>query len=241
MKDGNHGIKKASASQKYDFGYLQDLPADANFLHRFIIHPDAKWKSIFDVFILVLVLISCITNMLFVTFPIKNEIFQTYLFWIAECFFYLDFIFCWFQGYKHPFSQKNVLEFKAIAKNYLKGWFIIDLICIAPVQLISTDQRDNSIKLLRLPRLLRLFKLLNLKTIKRLLKQLQGEIRETKQIVVLQTRLFMYRMTRLLLMMMVLTYFMGCIWYICSNDLQLNEERTWYTEFVKDKYTHFFD
>lgn len=152
---------------------------ESNFMHRFIIAPDSKWKSIFDVFILILVMYSCITNMLFVTFPIKNEIFQTYLFWGVETFFYLDFIFCWFQGFKHPFNQNNVMEFKPIAKNYLKGWFFIDFICIIPVQLISQDYKNRSIKLLRLPRLLRLTKLLNIKTIKRLMKQLQGEIRES--------------------------------------------------------------
>ena len=48
-------------------------------------------------------------------------------------------------------------------------------------------------------------------------------------------------MTRLLILMMVLTYFMGCIWYICSKDLQEHVETTWYTKFVKDKYDHFFD
>lgn len=112
------------------------------------------------------------------------------------------------------------MEFKLIARNYLRGWFIIDLVCIAPIQLISRDHKDNSIKLLRLPRLLRMFKLMNIKTIKRLLKQLQGEIKTTEQIVTLQTSMFMYKMIRLLLMMIVLTYFMGCIWYIISNDLQ---------------------
>lgn len=150
--------------------FKHDLPEDATIFHRLIIHPDSNWKSFFDVFILGLVLVSCITNMLFVTFPIKNEFFQTHFFWGSECFFYLDFIFCWFQGYKHPFNQNNVMEFRLIARNYLRGWFIIDIICIAPIQLISQDQKDNSIKLLRLPRLLRMFKLMNIKTIKRLLK-----------------------------------------------------------------------
>ena len=50
----------------------------------------------------------------------------------------------------------------------------------------------------------------------------------------------MYILTRLLLMLIVLTYFMGCFWYIMSNDMQQGVERTWYTEFVEGKYENFF-
>ena len=149
---------------------MEGYPEKMNFFHKFIIHPDAKWKSVFDVFILVLVLYSCITNMLFVTFPIKNDLLQVQIFWCVEGCFYIDFILCWFQGFKHPFYQYNVMEFGPIASHYLKGWFIIDFVCIMPVQLLSQDYKQRSIKLLRLPRLLRLTKLLNIKTIKRLIK-----------------------------------------------------------------------
>ena len=51
----------------------------------------------------------------------------------------------------------------------------------------------------------------------------------------------MYRLTRLLFLMMVLTYFLGCIWYILSNDMQEDNEVTWYTEFVQGKYQNFWE
>lgn len=108
--------------------------------------------------------------MLFVTFIIENEFFQDDVFWIVEGFFYLDFILCWFQGYKDDFTQMNIMEYRAIAKNYMRGWFIIDLICIIPITLLYPGQKNRSIKLLRLPRLIRITKLLNIKKIKTILK-----------------------------------------------------------------------
>ena len=70
----NTKLKEVESTEQTQFDEKriksEDLPPDRNFFHTFIIHPDAKWKSIFDVFILVLVLYTCIANMLFITFPI---------------------------------------------------------------------------------------------------------------------------------------------------------------------------
>lgn len=72
------------------------LPPNHNIFHKFIISPDAKWKTIFDVVILVLVAYSCITNILFITLPISRSYFFEVIFWIVELFFYFDFVMNWF-------------------------------------------------------------------------------------------------------------------------------------------------
>lgn len=105
-----------------------------DFWHMLIIHPDSMWKSIFDVFILVLVTYSCIYTILNNTFDIEQpySIFVTY--WVVESFFYLDFALSWFQGFRDVEEQKIVFEFKKIAKRYIRTWFFIDVISIFPFQ-----------------------------------------------------------------------------------------------------------
>jgi len=97
----------------------EDLPANANFFHNFIIHPDSLWKSTFDVFILALVAYSCSTNILFITFPIKKGATIDTIYWAVECFFYVDFFLNWFVGFKDIEHHKNVYEFKEIGYRYI--------------------------------------------------------------------------------------------------------------------------
>ena len=108
------------------------LPPNHNIFHKFIINPDAKWKTLFDILILILVAYSCITTILFITFPIeRSDIFEI-IFFFVETFFYIDFILNWFQGYEDIQEHKFICEFGKIAQRYLRGWFTIDFIAIFP-------------------------------------------------------------------------------------------------------------
>lgn len=100
--------------------------------HHYIIHPDAKWKSFFDVFILMLVGYSCITNLYVTAFSVEKTASDDIIFWIVEVFFYFDFGFSWFMGFRDPETFEEVWTFKEIAICYMKGWFFIDFISIFP-------------------------------------------------------------------------------------------------------------
>lgn len=156
-------------------GLRPELPEDANFLHYYIIHPDKKWKSFFDVFILMLVGYSCITNLYVTAFSVEKTDSDDYIFWIVEVFFYFDFIFSWFMGYRDPETLECVWTFREIATSYLQGWFFIDFISIFPFQIFVPPENGSATKLLRMPRMLRLGKLLDIKNVKRLMKSFQGE------------------------------------------------------------------
>ena len=95
-------------------------------LHQYIIHPDTKWKSFFDVWILMLVGYSCITNLYITAFSVEKESSDEIIFWIVEVFFYFDFGFSWFMGFRDSETMECIWSFKEIAKEYIKGWFFID-------------------------------------------------------------------------------------------------------------------
>lgn len=165
-------------SQTVNEEFPGEAQADSKgFLQKLIIHPDSKWKSIFDVFVLLLVAYSCINSMLNVTFIIVQTRELYVIYWVVESFFYLDFILSFFQGYRDVEEQKLVFEYKKIALRYLQGWFIIDTISIFPFQLLQKNSNTSQwTKLFRLPRMLRMIKLLDINNVKRLLKSFQGEI-----------------------------------------------------------------
>ena len=80
-----------------------------------------------------------------------------------------------------------------------------------------------------------MIKLLDINNVKRLLKSFQGEISNANQIVRQYHNLFIYKMIRLILMMIICTFFLGCIWFFISMQLQEGEQETWYIEFELDK------
>ena len=60
---------------------------------RIIIPPEAKWKSIFDIFILLLVGYSCIINIIFVSYvDFPEEGLTLFNNTFVEGLFYIDFI-----------------------------------------------------------------------------------------------------------------------------------------------------
>ena len=57
-----------------------------------------------------------------------------------------------------------------IAKNYLKGWFTIDLLAIIPFDVILSNLQSNANGILRIARVGRLYKLVKLTRLLRILK-----------------------------------------------------------------------
>ena len=53
---------------------------------------------------------------------------------IIEGLFLIDLIFCFFQEYKDEETYTIISDVKKIAKHYLKGSFIFDLLAIIPIQ-----------------------------------------------------------------------------------------------------------
>ena len=75
---------------------------------------------------------SCITNLYITAFSVEKDSSDEIVFWIVEVFFYFDFIFSWFMGFRDPETTECIWSFKEIAIGYIKGWFFIDFISIFP-------------------------------------------------------------------------------------------------------------
>ena len=184
---------------------------------RIIIDPSKTWKSIFDMVVLILVGITCIIQLLLFAYPINlGEISDNVLFWL-EAIFLLDIIFNFITGYYDQYEDKLVTDFKLIIMRYLKGWFIIDLISIIPFT--KFWKTGSFTKLFRLARMPRLTKLFDIGRIQILLRSFQGNKIDDKQIIQKYFILNIYRLFRLVLIAVMITYFLGCLWFFVSQNL----------------------
>lgn len=62
---------------------------------------------------------SCITNIYVTAFSVVKDKSDEIIFWIVEVFFYFDFAFAWFTGFRDPENLECVWSFKEIAMGYL--------------------------------------------------------------------------------------------------------------------------
>lgn len=79
--------------------------------------------------------------------------------WVVEGFFYLDLILSFFHAFHDHERNVVVKDLRSIAKRYVGGWFIIDLLAVFPFSYIYSG--GMILKLLRLARIPRLLKLLD--------------------------------------------------------------------------------
>ena len=97
---------------------------------------------------------------------------ETYSWWLAlliiDGLFGVDIILCFMSTYLDEEQYIEIDDRKLIAKNYLSGWFTIDLSAIFPFDIILQASDVNG--LVRFARIGRLYKLVKLTRLLRVVK-----------------------------------------------------------------------
>jgi hypothetical protein len=102
---------------------------------RFILYPQDNFKTFWDIYISLILLISCFTAPIDIAFPDIET--PSYLIF-ANCIdymFMIDICINFLSAYEND-QFKIVDDKKEICCNYLKGWFSIDILAIMPFELI---------------------------------------------------------------------------------------------------------
>ena len=103
-------------------------------IDRIIISSTNRFKSFFDVWILLLVGYSCLSSMYYLAFAKPTNEVHIYINWVIEAHFYCDLILSFFCEYTDQETNMPVREFKLIVKNYLFSWFLIDFMSVFPFE-----------------------------------------------------------------------------------------------------------
>ena len=141
---------------------------------------------------------------------------------VVDLYFWVDIILNFRTGY---FDVNNdlVIEQKLLCKNYLRGWFLLDLVSCTPVTYIGLIVNGGTraeaeavaasdLKMLKVFRLLRLAKLLRLARIKRLFARLEEQYRLLAK---------GSRITKIMFIILLSAHFVACAWhYVGSMEIQ---------------------
>lgn len=117
---------------------------------------------------------------------------------------------------KNPETYEDIKDIREIAKNYLRGWFSIDFVSVFPFQFLfpGTGKTTKLFRLFRLPRLLKLF---SITKFSKMVKSLMSNNSSRDERIVAQyMMLYIYKILRLNIIAIFITYTIGCMWYfIC--------------------------
>jgi hypothetical protein len=163
---------------------------------------------------------SCFTSMFFVSFdyPFVDDPLLYGLELVVLVFFSADLIFNFFREPAKAESDK-VWTHTEIAKNYMKGSFIIDISATFPFFLLNTGKANYGLyfKLLRLIRLPKIMNLLDMEKFNKVSEALFAGVQRSKRIVYQNACKNIYRVMRLVMQTVIITYFMGCLFFMISS------------------------
>lgn len=129
-------------------------------------YPEDKLKSLWDLFMTVILLITCIQTPYAIAFTTSRVDIDYFSLFIDICFL-LDILVIFNRAYYN--DDMDIIDDRCtITKQYLTGWFIIDIIAIIPFDYILESGQFNS--LIRVARFSRLYRLVKLTRLLRVLK-----------------------------------------------------------------------
>jgi hypothetical protein len=189
-----------------------------------IIKQNSQWKAVFDIWMLGLVGYSCFTTIFYVAFGMPSNNAQMYFDWVVFGFFFMDLILNFFVEYNDLETFQTIRDHKKIAKRYVFSFFfMIDFVSTFPFEvLMPTNGNGNNTvitRLFRLFRLPKLIRLLDLYRFNQLLKSFFSSSTRKDRIVAQYILMYSYKIFRLIIIAIIITYFVGCFWYLISKEL----------------------
>lgn len=180
--------------------------------HRCIMRPGAPARVAWDLLGAVLLFYDVILIPMSV-FITKRSSFETGMDWFTLMFWTCDMAASCLTGY--IYQGVTVLDPVLIMRNYLKTWFVIDLIIVGPdwgftiyeiASGVNVGSGGNSSKLLRSLRVLRMFRMLRLVKLKRVLVMIRDRIDSENLFILLS-------IIKMMTMMLLVNHFLASIWY----------------------------
>ena len=100
----------------------------------YIIMPDSKFKTFWNIAVIVLLAYTSTFVPFQVAFVDQDSSFEIFLNYLVDILFGVDIIVNFLSAYET--NHRVETRLKPIAKNYLTGWFTLDLVATFPTQLI---------------------------------------------------------------------------------------------------------
>lgn len=170
-------VKRTDASNQSFLGSSEDVldVGDAPTQPRWVINPTGTFRVLWDVFVMIFVIINVLTIPYKIAFidsvPLDGLFFLDV---VMDIYFVCDIGLNFRTGYIDNHGEV-IFGLLAIAKNYLTGFFLIDIMSVMPIDyilLIVYGQSSRQFKDSRIPRITRLVRLVRLLRLPRLFRYL---------------------------------------------------------------------
>jgi voltage-gated potassium channel Kch len=191
-----------------------------------VIDPSDPRKIAWDLFVGLLIMWSVITVPLRLGFDLKMTSAWNISDWSMDAIFLLDMVASFHTAYI-DMRGGLVVDRKAIAKRYLRSWFVIDLASTLPIDKIvgwfmGGSSNLRSLKLIRTIRLIRLLKLVRIAKLGAILKNLEEYLDLT----------WIMKAAQLVVTLIMFAHFFGCFWSLVAvhEGGESAEAITWITE-----------
>ena len=194
--------------------------------HKWMVHPNHPRRQIFDMVMAAALVYMCLVIPFRVCFSVE----ATGFFFVFESMIDFLFLFDLVLNFRTAyFSSRGVLVSRprAVAKHYLKTWFVIDFISAFPLDLVvliflgddAVDQRNllrvpRMVRMIRLIRLVRLFRLFRLS---RLYRKFQSHVDVNSAV---------FTLIKLFVGICLLAHFLACFYFLVAV-LQPEGTTTW--------------
>lgn len=146
---------------------------------------------------------------------------------IVDVLFFIDIIVNFLSAYDDPKSGQQIVDLKLIAMKYIKGWFLLDLLAVLPVQLFEAimngGQSFKLARLARIPRLYRLIRILRMVKMFRIFRK-QSIFKDILNSMDMHSGLI--RMLKVIIFTGFLVHIMSCFWFMAAT-LEENLYDTW--------------
>ncbi|CAK9014559.1 Potassium voltage-gated channel protein eag (Ether-a-go-go protein) [Durusdinium trenchii] len=204
-----------------------------------VISPSGTYRMIWDLLGLLFILYDTFMIPMQVFDIDKNGFVGTFD-WITLLFWTFDMVQSFFTGYFKEGVQ--VMEPRKIVMNYLKTWFIIDLVVVGPEWFTSLSPDGFGLdgvgigRILRLGRAMRVLRLLRLLKLRRIVDALL-------ELVESEYTFTLINLAKLLFAVLVLNHVIACVWYFVGTQSMLAGLRNWFEmsgEYVDDQTYMYF-
>ncbi|OMJ85032.1 hypothetical protein SteCoe_13754 [Stentor coeruleus] len=152
---------------------------------------------------------------------------------VIDILFFIDIVINFVSAYP-DFEGKLVTDRKKIFRNYMTGWFFIDIIGVLPFQYLANIGGYN--KLVRFSRMPRIYKVLRVVRLFKMVRLLRSQACIAKIVSFFRLATGLIRMVKFCFTVLLVVHVIGCFWYYLAKLEEFSPD-TWVFRYGMLEYT----
>jgi Ion transport protein/Cyclic nucleotide-binding domain len=225
LNDDDYNLERRYSMLMSNF-YMDSIRLETTPL--FVIHPESKVRSVWNIILACLLLYTAILMPYLMAFT--DEVIWDAWFYISliiDILFLVDFVLNCFTAY---YDNESVLivSHKQIFTNYLKGWFLFDLVACFPfdiLEIFESSSSHSSKSFLRIVKVPRVYRLLRVSKLFKLISQSKYTTFE-KFRDYMNIKHSTMRLITSSFLIMICVHISACFWYYTAKIYNF-DETTW--------------